>query len=140
MARYDPPRKPLATQTVTGGGYDPPDDPGAGAAMQVERPRKPFVAQTGAGGRYDPPDEPGSGAAAVQTERPRKPSQAQIGSVARYDPPSEVEMISGGGPPPPPPGAGAIMIPAYAAGPAPVGLEIASHQGPPGDPYDAAFL
>ena len=32
------------------------------------------------------------------------------------------------------------MIPAYAAGPAPVGLEIASHQGPPGDPYDPAFL
>ena len=48
-------------------------------------------------------------------------------------------MISGG-PPPPPPGTGAIVIPAYAAGPAPVGLEIASHQGPPGDPYDAAFL
>ena len=32
------------------------------------------------------------------------------------------------------------MIPAYAAGPAPIGLEIASQQGPPGDPYDAAFL
>ena len=53
VARYDPPQKPLAAQTVTGGGYDPPDDPGAGAAMQVERPRKPFVMMTGAGGRYD---------------------------------------------------------------------------------------
>ena len=90
---------------------------------------------TAQGSLGKPPDFPGSGAAPLRSRESFRTPQTGPGGFPHIANP----LVSGGGPPPPP-GAGGVFIPHYAAGPEPVGLEIASHQGPPGDPYDAAFL
>ena len=90
---------------------------------------------TAQGSLGKPPDFPGSGAAAFRARESFRTPQHGPGNLNM----NPIVQVAGGGPPPPPPGAGAIMIPSYAAGPDP--LEMA-YQGPPGNGpgYDAALL
>ena len=92
---------------------------------------------TAQGSLGKPPDFPGSGAAPLRSREYFRTPQTGAGSLPHVANPL---VSGGGGGPPPPPGAGGVLIPHYAAGPEPVGMEIVSNQGPPGDPYDAAFL
>ena len=67
------------------------------------------------GGLGKPPDFPGSGAVALRNREYFRTPQPGPGNLNM----NPIVQVAGGGPPPPAPGAGAIVIPSYAAGPAP---------------------